>query len=98
MTNTHPAALRAREILDSFGIDINDPINGVGLPASSHLGRHPNACSRAITARLNDLKRKEDVEETLGQISRGLSDYAEQGKSLDDWVADQGISGYPNDE
>ena len=56
--STHGRAERARELLDTYQFDINDPINGVSLkpsgpkPAHHGHGLHSHAAIRKVTERL----------------------------------------------
>jgi hypothetical protein len=46
--NRFAEATEARELLERFGIDINDPVNGVALPRAFHQGVHTRPVYTAV--------------------------------------------------
>jgi hypothetical protein len=74
-TRNYESAVEAREILERFGIDINDAANGIFLPKSVHNGLANDY--RYMDAVLEDLKRatsKEDAIKILQKIGQRLLD------------------------
>lgn len=78
---TNEFALKAREILTKFKIDINDSVNGVFLPmkeglsdALIHIGRHPKEYSQQVYNELTNAKTRKEVIEVLDDIKGRLLD------------------------
>jgi len=75
-----PGAVRAREILEKFGIDVNNAANGVYLPNTKdslapglyHPSLHTKAYYAAVAERLENAKTLENVLETLNDIRSEL--------------------------
>lgn len=71
---------KAAEILKSFGIDINDPMNGIFLPSSSrsglrgtvHRGGHSQDYYDYVEQMLSNCKTREDCYEVLDKIKNEL--------------------------
>lgn len=73
------AAQAARDILEKYGIDINDAVNGVYLPNSKnnnaiqgieHNGRHPQSYAEKV----NDLIKKADTKGGKQEVIKTLND------------------------
>lgn len=70
----------SKAILDKYGIDINDPENGIFLPQNEssdlhgtiHDGKHTKAYNDEVTQRLRAATCKEDVLEILDSIKEDL--------------------------
>lgn len=69
--NAKPAR-PAREILQRFGIGLNDDSNGVFLPEAQHDHMHTNAYYDAVNEALAGVTTKAEVEEILRSIARKL--------------------------
>jgi hypothetical protein len=78
----HERADPGRQILQKFGININDPANGVFLPATDktinvngeaiHRPLHTHEYMDAVNKALNEAKTKEEAIATLKRIGRAL--------------------------
>jgi A nuclease family of the HNH/ENDO VII superfamily with conserved AHH len=64
------AAIRSREILVKYGVDINDTANGIGL--LNHAGRHSDAYSGAVLNRINRAGSATELRSILGKIGSEL--------------------------
>ena len=81
---TDPVSVATRNHLESNGININDPSNGVFLPNSSttasnsgtnatpHSKVHTNSGREHISERLLDKDNKEDIESELNKIEQEM--------------------------
>ena len=67
---TDPAASKARDILEKFGIGINSVANGVYL--SNHSGRHISDYSTKLTKTLQNAQTLEEVIDILNTCRKGL--------------------------
>ena len=83
----HPRAKEARDILKSYGIELNSAANGVYLPYETnefvgdtvlHIGNHYNKYIDVVTEKLNEVVEfggtKEDIVNSLNEIRAGLLD------------------------
>ncbi len=52
--STHRSAQAARDLLDRFGIGINDAVNGAPVPKAIHDRQHTGDAIRAVTDRLEE--------------------------------------------
>ena len=68
------AGAQARSILNSYGIDINNASNGVGLSRDAHLkrGYHKNAASAEVLSRIQNLPDAASVKTELENIGREM--------------------------
>lgn len=67
-------ATPARAILERFGVDIDDAINGVFLPKAQHYTLHSNTYYMSINNELAQAKTKAQAEEILRSIARKLEE------------------------
>jgi hypothetical protein len=73
------AAAAARGRLTEFGIDVNDPVNGVALPGSFHRGIHTEAYYRELNRQLELAQSRDDVIAVLRDEASRLSEEAARG-------------------
>jgi hypothetical protein len=70
-----PAAQPARDVLAGFGIDINDPVNGVALPRGFHQRElHGPDRRAAYYAEVNSRLAEAETREQAEAILRGIAD------------------------
>ncbi|WP_071593302.1 AHH domain-containing protein [Kamptonema formosum] len=71
VASTHRRAQEARDILDRYGIDINDANNGIPLPNHLHHGRglHSYRGIDEVRIRLRAATSRDEAIEILTQIS-----------------------------
>nr|WP_295469996.1 RHS repeat-associated core domain-containing protein [Mesorhizobium sp.] len=93
---TNPSAQPARDVLSEWGIDINDPVNGVGL--TNHPGSHPAAATNAVISRIDRVRKsREEVIAELQAIGR-------EQKAVDAQISKgersekSAVSGWANDQ
>lgn len=75
-----PASRESQNILKKFGIDINDPMNGILLPSDKssilkgtiHRGGHTEAYCNRVRDLLKQAKTKEQCYEALDQVKKEL--------------------------
>ena len=75
-----PESAIAKGILEKYGIDINDPINGILLPTNRkgtlkgtlHSGRHTKKYCNEVNNRLRKARSKEECMEILDGIKNDL--------------------------
>lgn len=70
------AAEEAREKLRALGIDIDDAMNGVGLPKDFHQSMHTNDYYRMVNERSRNWSSPEQAQQGLQQIANELSQQA----------------------
>ena len=82
--STNTAAVRARQLLDEAGVDVNEAANGVYLPtnrhfpdevAPNHKRVHTNRYYEAIVDRLNDIDpgdRREEIRKIANELANNL--------------------------
>ena len=77
--DTRPSAVASREILEYFGIDINDANNGVFLPtvdgvsnATNHRKIHTDAYHAEVNARLSNARTRQEAISILNSIVREI--------------------------
>lgn len=61
-----PFAMQSRALLNRFGININDHVNGIGLV--NHAGRHSNTYSKTVFDRLREARNAKDARVVLNKI------------------------------
>lgn len=66
-------AAAAREILQRFGVQLNETANGVFLPAERHARLHTREYYRRVNELLRDARSRQDVERILDTIRDRLS-------------------------
>ncbi len=71
-TSNKDLAREARKILEYWGIDINDAVNGVALPPDVHARIHTQAYLVALLERLEKAGSREKVIEILKDVSQTL--------------------------
>ena len=72
----------AQAVLEKYGIDINDPRNGIFLPNSpenilkgtNHSGKHTNDYFNEVNRRMSGVKSKEECLEVLDDLKKELYD------------------------
>jgi A nuclease family of the HNH/ENDO VII superfamily with conserved AHH len=64
----------ARKILDRFGIDLDDPANGIFLPKARHDRLHGNRYYDAINRELANATTKSEAEQILQSIAQRLEE------------------------
>lgn len=79
MAGNAAAAAPAREVLEKFGIGINDAVNGVFLPrvanggvASVHAGGHTRDYYRTVNDALGAAQSRLQAEDALGYFGQQL--------------------------
>ena len=78
----HKLAAPSRAVLEKYGIDINDPRNGIFLPNSpenilkgtNHSGKHTNDYFNEVNRRMSGVKSKEECLEVLDDLKKELYD------------------------
>jgi hypothetical protein len=68
------AAKPAQAILERFGIDIDDAVNGVFLPKAQHQPLHENAYYDAVNKALATARTRSEAEQILRDIARKLQE------------------------
>ncbi|MCO5160515.1 MAG: AHH domain-containing protein [Mesorhizobium sp.] len=93
---TNPNAQPARDVLSKWGIDLNDPVNGVGL--TNHPGPHPAAATNAVISRIDRAKKsREEVIAELQAIGREQKSVDAQ-ISRGDRSEKSAVTGWANDQ
>jgi aspartyl/asparaginyl beta-hydroxylase (cupin superfamily) len=64
----------ARKVLNRFGIDMDDPANGVFLPPAQHVRLHTNEYYDAVNQELAAASTKAEAEDILRSIARRLAE------------------------
>lgn len=80
IVGNNPSTLEAEKILDKYGIDINDPMNGVFLPSDVesplkgviHEGRHLDSYHDYVTNELKKATSRDDCLDILQSIKEDL--------------------------
>ena len=77
------AAKATREIIEKYGVDVNDAINGVFLPigeniskAANHLTLHTQKYYDTVNEIINQVQNKEE----LVKVLKGIAEALQQGK------------------
>jgi len=71
-TDSNDYAKQAREILEKWGVDINDAVNGVALPPNVHTRIHTRAYQKALFMHLAKAKSRKEVINILKDIGQTL--------------------------
>jgi hypothetical protein len=65
-------AEKTRKILNKFGIDINDPANGVFLPTNQHRRIHTTEYYKKVQLKLMNIRTKESIIRELKKIAEEI--------------------------